>query len=64
MSGQPIPSATARSVSSASSASSSARWMRARLIRSSTWDGDSRPIRPAGPGGAAGPGAGNPAART
>jgi hypothetical protein len=54
MSGQPIPSATARSVSSASSASSSCRWMRARLIRSSTFGGASRPIRSAGPDGAAG----------
>lgn len=55
MSGHPILRLTAWSISSGSSASSSARCSRARVIRSSTFPGDSRAIRSAGPGGAAGP---------
>ena len=55
MSGHPIPRLTAWSISSASSASTSSRCSRARLIRSSTFAADSRAIRSAGPGGAAGP---------
>jgi plasmid stability protein len=54
MSGQPMPSATARSVSAASSASASSRRSRALVIFSSTWAGLSRAARWAGPGGAAG----------
>src|SRR5690242_3248937 len=55
MSGHPILRLTARSISSASSASSSSRCSRAWPIRSSTFTGDSRAIRSAGPGCATGP---------
>jgi Phage derived protein Gp49-like (DUF891) len=53
MSGHPIFRLTAWSIISASSASSPSRCTRVRLIRSSTFAGDSRVIRSAGPGGAA-----------
>ena len=55
MSGHPIPSLTAWSISSASSTSSSSRCSRTWLIRSSTFAAGSRAIRSAGPTGAAGP---------
>jgi hypothetical protein len=48
------PSATAWSISAASSCSSSSRWMRARVIFSSTCTGDSRRALCSGLGGAAG----------